>query len=82
MQLEVYNILRNLNPRKASGPDGIPNWLLRDHAELLTVPVCSILNSSYQEMKLPTVLSGMPTSPLYLNSNRLLTLISISNQFL
>jgi hypothetical protein len=47
-QLEVYNILRNLNPRKASGPDWIPNWILRDYAELLSVPVCSILNSSYQ----------------------------------
>ena len=23
----VYSALRDLNPRKASGPDSVPNWL-------------------------------------------------------
>ena len=49
-----FNILRKLNPRKACGPDGIPNWLLKAYAEILAEPVSSILNSSYEEQKLPT----------------------------
>ena len=37
---EVCNSLLELNPRKAGGPDGINNWLLRDFADFLTSPVC------------------------------------------
>lgn len=47
------NILQKLNPRKAGGPDEIPNWLLKEYAEILSQPICSILNSSYKEQKLP-----------------------------
>ena len=34
-QSEVCNALLVLNPRKAGGPDGINNWLLRDYADFL-----------------------------------------------
>ena len=75
-QLEVYNIFHNLNPWKVSGPDGIPNWLLRDYAEFLTLSVCFILNEASYYLEV------CQRRPLNLNSNRLLTLISISDQFL
>ena len=42
----VYRTLNSLNPSKACGPDRIPNWLLKDYAELLAVPVARILDSS------------------------------------
>ena len=42
----VYRTLNSLNPSKACGPDRIPNWLLKEYAELLAVPVARILNSS------------------------------------
>ena len=51
----TYNLLRNLNPRKACGPDGIPNWLLKSFAEILAEPVCHILNNSYDEHRLPSI---------------------------
>ena len=41
-----------LNPHKASGPDGIPNWLMRGYAEILAPPVSSVLNSSFAEQRL------------------------------
>ena len=42
-----------LNPNKASGPDGIPNWLMREYAEILAPPVPSVLNNSFAEQRLP-----------------------------
>ena len=49
----VFNKLTKLNPNKASGPDGIPAWLLKDNALLLAAPIADILNSSFQERRLP-----------------------------
>ena len=46
-------MLASLNPRKASGPDGVSNWVLNEYAEILAQPVCSILNSSFNEQQLP-----------------------------
>ena len=41
-EFSTYNILKKLNTRKASGPDGISNWILKDYAEILAKPVCSV----------------------------------------
>ena len=49
----VLDALKLLNPHKAAGPDCVPNWLLREYAEVLVEPVTAILNSSYKEQKLP-----------------------------
>lgn len=49
----TYNKLRDLNSGKSPGPDSIPNWLYKEYAELLVEPITNILNSSYQEQKLP-----------------------------
>ena len=34
--------LNRINVHKAPGPDGIPNWVLRDFDPLLYEPVCSV----------------------------------------
>ena len=49
----VLKKLKNLNPSKAPGPDDIPNWILRDYAEILAPPISNLLNSSYKQQKLP-----------------------------
>ena len=61
---EVCNALLGLNPRKAGGPDGINNWLLRDYADFLTSPVCDILNASFAEQKLPRSWKDADVTPL------------------
>ena len=38
-ELRVIKLLVSLNPSKACGPDNIPNWLLKEYAELLAFPV-------------------------------------------
>ena len=49
----TFSKLAALNPTKASGPDGIPSWLLKENADILARPVASILNSSFCEARLP-----------------------------
>ena len=43
----VYLQLASLNSRKASGPDGIPAWLLKENADLLSETVTDIINCSF-----------------------------------
>ena len=45
--------LERVNVYKSPGPDGLPNWLLRDFAPLLCEPVCGIFNASVRECKMP-----------------------------
>jgi len=45
--------LSKLNPYKANGPDNIPVWLLKEHADILAGPVSDIMNYSYLEGRLP-----------------------------
>jgi len=42
----VTNKLSRISVRKAPGPDGLPNWVLRDYCTLLAGPVCAICNAS------------------------------------
>ena len=46
------------------GPDGVPNWVLREYADFLADPVCSILNSSFAEQKLPSQWKHADVTPL------------------
>ena len=60
----VYLKMTSLNPRKASGPDGIPAWLLKENADLLSGTVTDIINSSYAECRLPPSWKSADTVPI------------------
>ena len=45
-EIEVVGVLRNLNPRKASGPDNIPNRLLIELADVIAPSLCKMFNIS------------------------------------
>jgi len=49
----VLSSMTSLNLNKASDPDGMPNWLLREYTEILAQSVSCILNSTFAEQKLP-----------------------------
>ena len=49
----IYRKLASLNPNKASGPDKIPAWLLKENADILAPVVTDILNCSFSEARLP-----------------------------
>ena len=45
-------------------PDGIPNWILKDYAELLAFPITKIINASFKEQRLPFIWKLADVSPL------------------
>ena len=49
---------------KSCGPDNIPNWLLREYADLIAFPVCRILNASFKEQRLPRSWKLADVTPL------------------
>ena len=53
-EFSVFKKLIALNPNKAEGPDGIPNWILKENADLLAIAVTDIINTSYKESRLPS----------------------------
>jgi hypothetical protein len=52
-EMSVSKKLVNLITTKATGPDSIPAWLLKENSDILGAPISEILNSSYQETSLP-----------------------------
>ena len=60
----VYLQLASINPRKASGPDGIPAWLLKENADLLSDTVTDIINCSFDENRLPPSWKSADTVPI------------------
>ena len=46
---------QKLNPSKSGGPDEVPNWLLREYAVILALPISLLLNASYKQQRLPAI---------------------------
>ena len=56
--------LKSLNVSKAPGPDGIPNWILKTYREILASPISNLLNSSYQQERLPDTWKRANITPI------------------
>ena len=54
-EMRICKLLVKLNPSKSCGPDEIPNWLLKENAELLAFPLSKIINASFHEQRLPRI---------------------------
>ena len=61
---QVKAALRQLNPRKATGCDGIPAWLLKRFHEELAPVLHDIICASIQQSKYPTVYKHALVSPI------------------
>ena len=51
--MKTFEALCNVKVRKATGPDNIPAWLLKSHAEVLAPPLTAISNNSLREGVVP-----------------------------
>jgi hypothetical protein len=51
---EVERKLSRVNVHKSSGPDNIPNWILRDFSTWLAQPICAIFNQSIIDGTVPS----------------------------
>jgi hypothetical protein len=61
----VYQKLKNLKPSTSFGPDGIPNFLLKQLAHILCVPLSYIFESSFTSSSLPKQWLQASVSPIF-----------------
>ena len=66
----VYNLLVNINPHKATGPDGIPSRLLKETAYQMAPLLTFIFQSSLDQGKLPSDWKLTNITPLYKKGSR------------
>ena len=52
-EISVQNVLSKLPTNRASGPDKLPNWVLKEYSYVLALPITLILNASYQKQRVP-----------------------------
>lgn len=61
---DVYNKLAAISVAKSPGPDGIPNWVLKSYAYVLSSPVASIFNASIQDGVVPSMWKNADVIPI------------------
>ena len=49
----IFTILFDFKGNKATGPDNVPAWILKSHANILAGPLTAIFNSSLREGIIP-----------------------------
>ena len=70
----VYNLLVNINPHKATGPDGIPSRLLKETAYQMAPLLTFIFQSSLDQGKPPCDWKLANITPLYKKEEELIHL--------
>ena len=66
----VRKLLRNLNPRKASGPDKIPCRLLKELANELAPALTHLFNQSLRTGEVPSIWKHALVQPIYKKGDR------------
>ena len=64
LSAEIERRLSRINIHKSPGPDGLPNWLLRDFASLISDPLAAIFNASLREGYLPPIWKAAEVVPV------------------
>ena len=54
----VVKKLKEISISRSSGPDDLPNWVLKEFAYVLAPSITDILNSSFHEQKVPFMENG------------------------
>ena len=52
-ETSVGKKLRAISTSRTSGPDDLPNWVLKEYSDILAVPITDILNTSFAECRVP-----------------------------
>ena len=66
-QSTVCKQLKDLNAFKSMGPDGCHPRVLKEAAEILSEPLCLLMNKTFEEQCIPTVWKDATVSALYKN---------------
>jgi len=52
---QVEQKLSNICSYKAAGPDGLPNWFLKEMASFVAEPICAVFNASITQGHVPNL---------------------------
>ena len=66
----ITKLLRNLNPHKASGPDGVPARLLKETAEEIAPAISILFQTSLDQGSVPSAWKKALVVPLFKKGNR------------
>ena len=61
----IKQLMKDLNPSKASSPDDIPARLLKDHFDILSAPLCMIYQASVEQGRIPNDWRKAMVSPIF-----------------
>ena len=67
----VARKLWEINKSRAGSPDDLPNWALKEFADILAAPIADILNTSFSECKVPRSWKLADVPPLTQGTNHL-----------
>jgi hypothetical protein len=69
---QVFELLRGLNNKKATGLDEIPAWLLKDNCSYLANPLTHIINASIMQGIVPKAMKKAKVKPIFKKGDPLL----------
>ena len=55
---------REISCARVGGPDDLPNWVLKEYADILAAPIAEILNTSFSGCKVPQAWKIADVPPL------------------
>ena len=61
---QVQKQLESINSRKAPGPDGILNWVLKEYPGILSGPLCVVFNNSLRDGFVPELWKSADVCPV------------------
>ena len=64
-------MIKNINPRKATGCDNIPGKLIRIAYREISIPICSLLNASITTKCFPSIMKYADVSPCFKKEDNL-----------
>ena len=66
---DIHKILTNLDVNKATGPDKIGNFLLKNVADSISEPLCNFFNYSIQNSTFPSMWKKSNVIPIHKNND-------------
>ena len=67
----VMQMIKNINPRKATGCDNITGKLIRIAYREISIPICSLLNASITAKCFPSIMKYADVSPCFKKEDNL-----------
>lgn len=68
--VEIFELISSIKPKLGSGPDGVPNYLLKNCVSTLAAPLCGLFNMSLKLGIFPSVWKRSYVIPTFKKGDR------------